>query len=103
MLTHVWICGRWVWRTLTFAQWSALSHVGKKFALIKAAKVAGTLACAGGIGVGLPPLIDGLGRPRLDQGVAEPRKRTTVPEPWSMALLAVGALGIVLARMGGGK
>lgn len=95
VLTHLWVCGRWVWRFLTFAQWQAMPHVGRHLAMVKAAKIGGALVCAGTIGLVIPPMLDrgppsapglgGTGTPAVD-----------VPEPWSAALLGVGVAGLVV-------
>ncbi len=96
--THVviWICGRatWVWKYLTFAQWAALPNVAKKLALIKAGKMTVAVGCVGGIGVALPPVINGLDR----APVVRTSDPVNIPEPWSMAVLAVGVGGVLVVR-----
>lgn len=97
--THVWSCGRWTWRLLTFARWQAMPHVGKHLALMKAAKLGGVVVCAGGLGWGLPPALERLTGVGPARSVLLPEgSPMDVPEPTSLLLLGVGAAGLLLAK-----
>lgn len=100
IFTHVWVCGRWEWLWLTIAQWKAMPHIGKKLALIKAAKVSGAILCAGGIGVSIPPLIDAVPPSPAIIRVIERRAPVSAPEPWSIAVFAVGLVGLAVGKGG---
>lgn len=105
ILTHVWLCGRWVWRKLTFQQWAALPHISKELALIKAAKIAGALVCTAPIGLVLPPLVDHGGfvphwavLSRGRAAIARSPVWQAIPEPWPLAVFGIGLVGLVFVR-----
>jgi len=93
--THVWLCGRWTWRWLTFKQWASMPHIGKQLALVKAAKVSGAIVCAGGVGLAVPPLLNATPIP---VGGYERVAPAPIPEPGSVLLVVVGIAGISLVR-----
>jgi MYXO-CTERM domain-containing protein len=96
ILTHLWLCGAWVWRWLTFAQWRAMPHIGRKLAMLKAAKLSAALVCAGTVGVTLPHL---LVPPELvSVSPWTGRRVVATPEPGGGAVLLVGLAGLGLAR-----
>lgn len=98
-LTHVWICGRWVWRVLTLRQFDALPHLTQKMILAKAAKLAisgGVLVCAGtGAWVG-PRLIGGGSSWHGD--TAGYRRVVATPEPSGLLVMVVGIGGVLVIR-----
>lgn len=101
--THVWLrCGRWTWRLLTLHQWRALPHLTPDMIAWRMTKAAvgGVIGlCAGGGAYYGPGLISGPPVARLPPAViARHGKPVSTPEPWSSAVLAVGAAGIIAAR-----
>lgn len=100
MLTHLltWVCGRpvWVWRVVTLAEFRALPRVSRKAVQAKVLKWSGIVVCSGGVGLLIPPLLDTSG-PAIGfpPSLFAPTK---VPEPGSLALLLVGAAGVLVAR-----
>lgn len=92
---HLWLCGRWVWRWVTLAQFNALPHLTQRMIAIRVAKAAlgGTLiACAGGGALVIPRIVGG--GPSVDLSpIAQP-----VPEPGTLAVFGVGLVGLWLVK-----
>jgi len=92
ILTHIRIHCVWLWRWLTFRQWSALPHImlGKTPHIVAGAAA---LVCAGGAAlvprlIAVPPVLT------YSPAVQD------VPEPSSLAVFMVGVVGVAVLRKG---
>ena len=96
ILTHVWLCGRMVWRLLTLAQWRALPHLSQDmiaWRLTKAAIGGTALVCAGTGAYVVPRLVSGPPAPAVPIARQGP---VPTPEPGTLAVLGVGVVGLVV-------
>lgn len=107
ILTHIWICGRAVWRLVTIQQWHALLHLGRVAWKLKLTAIAVPIVCAGS--VFLPPLwvmpeVPSerplvMERPWTDLGSLAPSgPAQDVPEPGTLAIFAMGVGALMIFR-----
>jgi hypothetical protein len=104
----VWVCGQatYRWVLVSKIEFARTVHLTAAMIKLKAAKLSIAILCAGGFGVAIPPLLDVGGRPSTPvpaivtpfRSDRLPATSQDVPEPWSIALLAAGIVGIRLAR-----
>ncbi len=103
ILTHVitWVCGRpvFVWKWLTFTEWSRLPHYTGAMLKLKAAKIAvgsGLVLCAGSGAIYVPHIIGGGGWFEFTPRGYE--RMVATPEPGTLAVLAVAVPALAMVR-----